>query len=49
MILVSEECEKAKTFVAIYLTKFSISLDGIWYTVDTYWSDELDIRSISFT
>ena len=29
-----------KNFCASYLTKFSIGLSGIWYSVETCWSDE---------
>ena len=30
----SQECEKAKTSCANYLTKFSIDLNGMWYSVE---------------
>ena len=31
--LMSQECEKTKSSASIYITKFLISLNGIWYTV----------------
>ena len=33
-------CEKEKNFCANILNKFSVDLDGIWYAVQSYWSDE---------
>ena len=38
----SREWKKATIYAPNnYVTKFSISLGGIWYIVETYWCDEL--------
>ena len=36
----SQECRKAKTAAPNISQKFSVDLDGMWYTVETYWCGE---------
>ena len=38
--------QNSRNFCANYLMKFSIDVDGIWYTVETCWSDELHTLSL---
>ena len=46
----SQKCKKSKNFCSNYVTKFSITLSGIWYIVEICWClNVVLISSHSFT
>ena len=40
-VIQGHRCARKNLFLAIYLIKFSIDLNGIWCPVETCWCDEL--------
>ena len=47
-LIQGKECERARNFCGSYLTKFSIDLDRMWWTVETCLCDEPHTVLISF-